>query len=411
MKIQLLAVLLLPNWLFSQNISYHRSIIDTLCSKTMAGRGYVDMGDSLAADFIVSQFKKNSLEAFDGDYLQNFSFDINTFPDIVELKINQKKAVPGKNFLIKSDAPSIKGKYKATDLRRFSDSILLKMDLSDISKNHFIVLNENQEIYIKEKIKSPKGLIIVSQSKLMWHVAYGREQAAYPTVYIDSSLANQPITKVTININARFLKNRQTQNVIAYIKGYNQADSFIVISAHYDHLGKMGKDAYFPGANDNASGVAMMLHLSQKLSILKNKYSIVFIGFGAEEVGILGSKYFTEHPLFPLNHIKFLINLDLVGTGDEGIKVVNGSVFKHEFQRLKTLNDEKAYLKQVSARGAAANSDHYFFYINQVKCFFIYTLGGITEYHSIFDKAETLPLTEFSDLSQLIIDFIKDLEK
>ena len=89
----------------------------------------------------------------------------------------------------------------------------------------------------------------------------------------------------------------------------------------------MGKDVYFPGANDNASGVAMLLNLANYYSKKENqpKCSIAFIAFAGEEAGLLGSKYFSEHPLIPLNKMKFLVNLDLLGTGDEGMMVVNAT--------------------------------------------------------------------------------------
>src|SRR6185436_20631513 len=136
------------------------------------------------------------------------------------------------------------------------------------------------------------------------------------------------------------------------------------------------------------------------------KYSIVFMAFGAEEIGLLGSEYYTKHPLFPLSSIRFLLNMDIVGTGDEGIKVVNGSVHTNEFDKLVKLNDEHHYLKSVQVRGKAANSDHYFFTENEVPAFFIYTLGGISAYHDVFDRDETLPLTKFNNLELLLKDFI-----
>jgi Zn-dependent M28 family amino/carboxypeptidase len=173
----------------------------------------------------------------------------------------------------------------------------------------------------------------------------------------------------------------------------------------------MGTDAYFPGANDNASGTAMLLNLAKYYSKPENKpdYSIAFMSFSAEEVGLLGSKYYSENPLFPLKNIKFLINLDMVGTGSEGIKIVNSTVFKTEYDKLVKINEEKKYLKTISKRGEAANSDHYYFYKNGVRSFFIYTLGKeYKEYHNINDKPP-LPLTEYEDLFRLLRNFVKDL--
>ena len=189
-----------------------------------------------------------------------------------------------------------------------------------------------------------------------------------------------------------------------------KVDTCIVFSAHYDHLGRMGKETYFPGAHDNASGSAMLLDLARELAKSENYYSYTFMWFSAEEAGILGSKYYNEHPLFPLTKIKYLWNLDLVGSGEDGIKVVNGSVFPETFDRLKALNDENGFLSKVAARGAAANSDHHFFSENGVKAFFIYTMGSYKEYHNIFDRADAVPLSAYNEFYKLLMSFVREVE-
>ncbi len=133
------------------------------------------------------------------------------------------------------------------------------------------------------------------------------------------------------------------------------------------------------------------------------------MAFGAEESGILGSKYFTENPTFPLSSINFMINVDIMGTGDEGIQVVNGTEFKPQFNKLVEINKKNDYLKQVKIRGKAANSDHYWFSEKGVPAIFIYTLGGISAYHDIYDVSKTLPLTKFEDCFRLLTDFVSEL--
>ncbi len=140
-------------------------------------------------------------------------------------------------------------------------------------------------------------------------------------------------------------------------------------------------------------------------------YSMAFIAFAAEEAGLLGSRYYTENPVFPLENIKFLINLDMVSTGEEGLMVVNGEIFIDAFSRLKNINKTHGFMKQIRSRGEAANSDHYFFYEKGVKCFFFYTLGGETHYHNIYDKAEMLSLYGYNNLFRLITVFIEDMSK
>ena len=171
-------------------------------------------------------------------------------------------------------------------------------------------------------------------------------------------------------------KDFKTHNVVGYIKGSLYPDSFIVYTAHYDHLGQMGKDVYFPGANDNASGVSMLLNLAsyyEKKRKSTEKCSIAFIAFAGEEAGLIGSKYFTEHLLIPLGNMKFLINLDLLGTGNEGMMVVNATEFPRQFALLNGINKKKKYLRKIGERGKARNSDHYWFTEKGVPSFFSFT--------------------------------------
>jgi len=208
-----------------------------------------------------------------------------------------------------------------------------------------------------------------------------------------------------VNIENKLEKKFKANNICAIVKGTAKPDSIILITAHYDHLGGMGSNTFFPGANDNASGVSLLMNLAQYYAKNPQRYSIGFILFAGEEAGLLGSKYFTQNPLVPLKNIRFLINTDLAGTGEEGITVVNATEFTKEFEWMKKINDEQKLLAAVNVRGKAANSDHYFFTEKGVPAFFFYTLGGIKAYHDVFDKPETLPLNEHEDLFKLIIAF------
>ena len=137
------------------------------------------------------------------------------------------------------------------------------------------------------------------------------------------------------------------------------------------------------------------------------KYSLVFLAFGAEELGLLGSKYFVDHPPFALKNIKFLLNFDLAGTGSKGIQVVNATTYPNQFKTLQTLNQKQRYVKEIKARGHACNSDHCSFDSFQVPSFYSYTLGGIAAYHDVYDRFETLPLTSFEGYASLMKAFVK----
>lgn len=359
---------------FAQDIKYARKTIGTLTSKEYWGRGYTNNGMAKAANFIESEFKKFGLSPLSGNgYKQFFSFPVNTFPSNMRLKLNGKTLTPGKDFIV----------HQASRGLVASDSLIQKDSTTYLSKSGNIAVN--------------------MVPKLTWSVA--QQVLDYTIVQINKkSISLQP-SQIEVNITNELVPNFTAANVGAIIKGTTKPDSILVFTAHYDHLGSMGSKTFFPGANDNASGVAMLLDLAKYYAAHPPKFSIAFICFAAEEAGLLGSKYFTENPLIPLKNIRFLWNLDLVGTGETGATVVNATIHPKEFALLNRINNEKQFLKKINPRGKAANSDHYFFTEKGVPAFFLYTQGGIAAYHDVDDKAETLPLTAYKNLFKLFVDF------
>jgi putative aminopeptidase FrvX len=402
---------------FCQNIGYAKSIIDTLTSPYFSGRGAVNNGEQKAADFILKEYKKFGLSKIGTSFFQPFSYPINTFPDVVEVKIDSKKLVAGIDYLVEpssckmqgdfqliwyneSNVPTLKQLKKLSNQRFFENKFIVIDNISTESKADEFEL-------LKINAVGASGIILLEENKLTHHLS--TKVTDYVTLRVIRTSLNSFAKNISIKIDQQFLPNYTSQNVIGQLTGTKYPDSIIVFSAHYDHLGKMGNDVYFPGANDNASGVAMLLNLAEHYSKNAPEKTIVFMAFGAEESGIIGSKYFTENPTFPLKNINFLINLDLLGTGDEGIQIVNGSVFQQQFDQLVAINQKHQLLPQIKIRGKAANSDHYWFSEKGVPAFFIYTLGGIKAYHDIDDISTTLPLTEFEDCFRLLTLFVSEL--
>ena len=165
----------------------------------------------------------------------------------------------------------------------------------------------------------------------------------------------------------------------------------------------------FPGANDNASGVSLLLNLASYYSKKTPKYNLVFICFGAEEVGLLGSKYFVNNPLINLDDVKLLVNLDIVGTGEDGIAIVNAFEQEKATKIIGKINEKVKYFPKIKLRGQAQNSDHFWFSKKNVPALFIYTMGGVKAYHDPLDIAKTLPLNKIEELQSLIIKLVSSL--
>ncbi len=375
MKFKLvLAFLFISNIVFAQDSLFARKMVDTLTSPYFWGRGYTKDGVHKAAVFLSAQLKSYGVKPLDGkNYLQEFSYPVNTFPGKMEVAVNGVQLRPGKDFIVSPDSHGVTGTGQ-----------LIKKD-----STHFI--------------DQQNRIILSLENKLTWS-AEG-QVLDYTVIQVDKNAIKDIPTTLSVAIENKLVTDFKTANICGIVKGTFKPDSVIVITAHYDHLGGMGDKTYFPGANDNASGVSELMGLARYYAKHPLPFSVAFICFSGEEAGLLGSKYFTQNPLIPLKNIRFLINLDLNGTGIDGITVVNATVYPKEFAVMQQINKENNYFVKVAPRGKAANSDHYFFTEQGVPAFFIYTMGGIKAYHDVFDISTTLPLNKYTDLFSLIVKF------
>lgn len=392
-----------------------REYAKKLCSPEMHGRGYVNSGDSLAAAFIASTFENLGLQAVNGTYFQSFRFPVNTFPGKMELTVGDKTLVPGVDYIVNPSCGSID---QTLDIQYLSvkDLYVEKLNFSTFSKSKVLVFRnfgfggdtlKKTSQQLKNLAKS-FAVVELVKDKLTWSVSTEAWNKAY--VQIEDSVFDKNASKMTLRIDSKLL-NHTARNVMGFLPAKKKTNKTIILSAHYDHLGQMGLNAYFPGGNDNASGNAMLVQLIQffKQKPLK-KYNILFVAFAGEEIGLLGSKYMVEHPPIDLKNVRFLLNLDIMGSGEEGITVVNSTLFPKEFELLEKLNAEGHYMSQIKKRGPAANSDHYFFTEAGVPAFFFYTMGPNKHYHDVFDTYDELSFKAFEPLSILIEQFLKGLK-
>lgn len=409
------------------NRRYFKTILDSLTSDYFSGRGYVDDGMNKSALYLQKEFKRHQLKSFSSNYEQKFSYPINIIQN-AELKINGKELRYGVDFIVKPNAHSVSDNdlgFSNFDTSAYIESFQSK------NKTRDFVIKDHQQHLGKNIILPPLKTSVDSIQNYykQWSTIYEREQQNNRAIFrftndkLTSSLSQRQSNisefiisdryysdQLKINsfsIASKFEEHFETKNLIGYIDGKNN-DSTIVITAHYDHLGKVG-NTIFPGASDNASGTAMMFALMDYYSKHQPAYKMVFIAFAGEEAGILGSDYFVNNPLFKLSEIKFLLNLDIMGAGDKGIQVVNGKVFKNQFEQLIALNSANHYLKEVKIRGEACNSDHCPFYLKGVPSFFIYTLGGKGFYHDPEDTRENLNLDYSPKVFSLLKDFVDGL--
>lgn len=406
-----------------QDIRKAREIMDTLASQSMYGRGYVNNGTGIAADFIATHMKQTGLQPLSPEFRQDFFANIKTYPGTVSLKINGKPLKAGTDFALLTGSPSVTGKFK---ILMIDSTWFIK--IKKLQRLHKKNLDKTLIMYDPAQMKGKNskladslfrynylecaGFIHISDKpSISWSVVSPTEVLDFPVLTVLASSLPRRSKKTDLTIELKVIEEFKLSNVIGYIPGTTEPDSFVVVTAHYDHLGMLGRDAYFPGANDNASGIAMLLDLAYYYQTQNRPpFSMIFIAFAAEELGLKGSKYCAESSLFDLKKVKFLVNLDMVGTGSEGITVVNADQFPSYYDRMIKINSSKAYLPKVAKRGESCNSDHCPFYKKGVPAIFIYSNGKEhLEYHNIYDQADRVPLTEYDDIFRLVRDFIDTL--
>ena len=393
-----------------------KQVVATLCAPGMYGRGYVDNGDGLAADWIAEQYKAMGLLPLKADYYEPFKFNVNSFPDSVKVQLDGKVLVPGIDFLVDPSSGSASGTFELVHL---TAEVLLQPErkatvmgsLPGKAACLHLPATTNADTLqayraLERELLHYCPVVRASTGKLTWGVA--QEARRYPMIEIAGDLLTGTARTISIEVRNRLLVDHQARNVLGTIKGKGR--KWVIIGAHYDHLGQMGSDVMFPGANDNASGVAMLLSLADHFSKFKPKYNLLFAAFAGEEAGLVGSEWCAVDRPINFPDVKMMLNLDILGTGDDGIMVVNATAQQPAYDLLVKINGKKNYLKEVKSRGPSCNSDHCSFVKRGVPSIFVYTLGGIAAYHDVLDKAETLPLNEFADLHFLLRDFIDQLK-
>jgi hypothetical protein len=393
----------------AQKSDYPKRLINGLTSPAMQGRSSVKEGDKKAANFIKNEFEQQGIKAFGKSYFQEFTFPINTFPGPMQVMLDDAALQPVVDFVIAPESKSVKGTFPLVYLPLAADTIDSLYDsikMLDYS-GQFVVANLPKRNVLRDNLFKSSGLIAPRKS-VYWWASTGNYEANVPVFVIhDSIMELQPKT-ISLNVENRFEKKHTARNVLGYIEGNEKPDSFVVFTAHYDHLGWMGKGNVFRGANDNASGTAMVLWLANYFSNSENlpKYSVAFLLFAGEESGLWGSSFFVKNAAFPLSRIKALINLDMVGTGSEGITLVNGEANDEIVEKLSLLNQTHSYFTDIKVSGESCNSDHCYFHRAGVPSVFIYTRGAeFQEYHNLKDVPEKLPLTKYVELYRLLIGF------
>ena len=211
----------------------------------------------------------------------------------------------------------------------------------------------------------------------------------------------------------------ESENICAFIKGSEKPEEIIIISAHYDHIG-IKNGTIFNGADDDGSGTVALLEIAQAFKIAQSeghgpKRSILFLHVTGEEHGLLGSKYYSENPLFPLKNTVSNINIDMIGRRDKEHSLSNNYVYVIGAERLSTdlynivvatnnantqLDLDFRYTANYDPSHYYERSDHYNFYKNGIPAVFFFN-GVHADYHKSTDTVEKIEFDALTKRAQL----------
>ncbi|MBL7113766.1 MAG: M28 family peptidase [Bacteroidales bacterium] len=403
----------------AQEIRYVRQQLDILCNPDFHGRGYYKSGDRIAAEHLAAEFEKFDLNTYGKNYFQDYAFNVNSLEQ-VSVKINGKKLLFGDDYMMNASSGSGMGSFKPVVIN--AESMRKPEELFTVMEkagNKPLIMIDSLGLNNPDLFRFVKTMILSEQYEISGLIEtysktpgcrVGRKQLTWPYIQINQKAIPEEINSVEIDIKNKYYDSYPTQNVIGYIQG--QSEKLIVFTAHYDAMGSFGEGNYFPGASDNASGTCMVLDLSRHYSsVEKPYYSIAFMLFSGEEAGLMGSNFYTDHPLFPLEDIKLVINLDMVGTGQDGVILFNGPQRPLEAAIVQKINEQKGYMKNVEEKDGSANSDHWPFHVKDVPAIFFLTKGQSGGGHNIFDTDDKLPLYAYENLFRLIIELTEELQR
>lgn len=206
------------------------------------------------------------------------------------------------------------------------------------------------------------------------------------------------------------------RNVIALLD--HGAKKTVVIGAHYDHLGHGGEGSLHAaedgqihnGADDNASGVAMLIYLAQELK--KEQYggsNYLFIAFSGEEKGLLGSNFYAKNPVQDLQTVKYMLNFDMVGrmSEDKGL-IINGVGTASEWEGLVEKSNKQS-IKLTTTKSGIGPSDHTSFYLQDLPVLHFFT-GAHEDYHKPSDDADKINYQGMQEVADLVCEIIKNAD-
>ena len=412
-KIAILFLFLVALQLGAQDLAHYKKVVKELSSAKYQGRGYARDGANKAGKYLEKEFRKAGVDQVT---CQPFTIDINTFCGKMKMSADGKKLKAGVDFSMREYSPGVHGQFPVYHIDTLNfDPDRLFADLEKPEYRNCMVTCEymfsyrNRDVFsrLQSKDGAPNaGFLYTWTSPIKFYKAYGHYVTDKPIVWVTPE-AVEGVKSVSLDVDNQFLEDYALFNVIAKVEG-ERHDSCYVFTAHYDHLGNLGRRIYYAGANDNASGTAAIVTLAAHYAKHRPMYDMYFIAFSGEDANLRGSEFFAQNPIVPLEQIKYLFNIDMIGdnnpvqyceVSDQGMK---------GFELFEKINGEKGLFKALDRGELAANSDHYPFAERGVPCIFLENQEGdaFQYYHTVFDNWKHAVFDSYEPVFKLVTEFV-----
>ena len=417
----------------AQDSNFVRKNLAALTAPEMYGRGGAHEGETKAATFIREQLFAVGAQPLGESGFQKWTTKAHKMEGKVSMSVRDKelssfwdyRIAPYSHSLNRNDIPVIRVDASllvdTPAMEQFISSNLARLKTSMVYIDG--VKWKNRKKIPAAKIQSclrsltynnpfqSAGILVGVDMELpVWGLSNTDFERNYAYIYVRRKCLPKSVKTVSIHFRNEFY-TKHTQNVCFAVEGTTHPDEYVILTAHYDHLGCMGDSVIFYGAHDNASGTCAVMDFARHYAQKPPRYTTIFLLFSGEESGLKGSKYFVDHSLVPFDKVKMVVNIDMFCGGDEGITVVNsdGEGTSALYDNMVKINEEKQYIAQVKPRTNAANSDHYFF-SQHCPAIFIYTMGGqYGGYHHFTDTCDKCGLANYNNLFSLIKEVLEQL--
>lgn len=412
--ILLLALLLVPALTPAQDLPRYKRIVKQLASRKYQGRGYAHEGVRKAAKYIEREFRRSGVDEVT---LQPFCLDINTFPGRMELAVDGRKLKAGRDFTVREYNPALYGDFNLYHIDTLHyDFQRIRADLArPENRGAFVVCDfwfpyrhRSDFAFIQNRDSSGVGgLIYTWREPLKFYKAYGERVADVPTLWTLASVMPDDARSIRACIDQQFFKDYATDNVIAKVEGQRH-DSCYIFTAHYDHLGNLGRKVFYGGANDNASGTAAIITLARHYAEHRPRFDTYFIAFSGEDAYLRGSRWYVDHPVVPLERIKYLFNIDMIGDNNPVLHCEPSDAGAWAMPVLEQLNSRGQYFQALKRAPLEEKSDHYPFAVRGVPCIFFENEEGdaFPFYHTPQDDWQHVRHDTYEPLFRLITEFL-----